>query len=304
MKSNKPLIFIVDDSSLERRILRDDLQNCGYEVREFVDGSEVLTWMKRNDVTWPDMILLDAMMAVMDGFATCDAIKKLPDGQDVPILMITARDDASAIDRAFDCGAEDFIVKPVNLTLLRRRIDLILKARRADEIIRLMAFHDPLTGLPNRRLFEIELSRWLSHAQRCREPLAVAFLDLDRFKQVNDNFGHAAGDNLLVEMSRRFQAAIRTSDFVARLGGDEFMMILPGVSDLKNLLPVVSSLFGACDRPISLDGVEIQIGVSVGVSFFPRDADDITSMMKKADLALYQSKRKNGNTFTCFSDVS
>ncbi len=267
-----------------------------------MDGSDVLTWLKSNDTIRPDMILLDAMMAVMDGFATCEAIKELPNGQDVPILMITARDDAAAIDRAFDCGAEDYIVKPFNMTLLRRRMDLILKARRDDEIIRLMAFHDPLTGLPNRRLFEIELSRWLSHAQRSGEPLAVVILDLDRFKQVNDNLGHAAGDNLLVEMARRFQSAVRTADFVARLGGDEFMMILPGVSNHRTLLPVASSLFEACDRPISLGGVEIRIGVSVGVSIFPWDGSDINTLMKKADLALYQSKRKNGNTFTCFSD--
>ena len=302
LEQKKPLIFVVDDSGLERRILRDELQNKGFLVREFVDGSDVVTWLRCIEESWPDMILLDAMMAVMDGFSTCEAIKKLPQGRNVPILMITSRDDTVAIEKAFDCGADDYIVKPVNMTLLCRRIEMIIKARQADETIRRMAFHDPLTGLPNRRLFENELSRWLSHAQRNNEPLAGAFLDLDRFKHINDNWGHAAGDKVLIEMAQRFRKAVRTADFVARLGGDEFMMILPGVCDMKSLLPVVSSVFAACDRPISLDGAEVQMGVSMGVSFFPRDGNDINTLMKKADKALYRSKKKNGNTFTCYSE--
>lgn len=297
----KPLIFIVDDSGLERRILSDILQVSGYEVKEFADGKDVLTWLKCIDGRWPDMILLDAMMTVLDGFSTCEAIKKLPRGHAVPILMITARDDDTAIETAFDCGAEDYIVKPVNVALLRRRIEMILKARRADEMVRLMAYHDPLTGLPNRRFFESELSRWLNYAVKEDETLAIAFLDLDQFKKVNDSMGHDAGDELLVEMARRFRKAVRPTDFVARLGGDEFLMLLPQVSDIKTLLPVISQVFETCDRPLLIKGVETRVGVSVGVSFYPLDGNDGIGLMKKADQALYQSKELCGNTFTCYS---
>jgi len=302
MESNKIQIFIVDDSGLERRILRDALENNGYGVREFVDGRDVLAWLRCLEDSWPDMILLDAMMRVMDGFATCEAIKKLPKGREVPILMITSREDSAAIEKAFDCGAEDFIVKPVNMTLLHRRIERIIKARRADEMVRMMAFTDLLTGLPNRRLFENELERWLNHARRNTETLAVAFLDLDLFKQVNDNWGHETGDKVLIEMARRLQGEVRSTDFVARLGGDEFMMILSGVGERKSLLRVISSVFEICDHPILPEVPEIWIGVSMGVSFFPQDGSDIGSLMKKADIALYRSKEKKGNTFTCYSD--
>lgn len=298
------LIFIVDDSGLERRILGDMLRNYGYAVKEFVDGKDVLTWLKCVDDPWPDMILMDAMMTVLDGFSTCEAIKALPRGSSVPILMITARDDAAAIDRAFDCGAEDYIVKPVNDALLRRRIDMIIRARRVDEITRLMAYQDFLTGLPNRRRFEDQLKHWVDRSKTASNTLAVIFLDLDHFKEVNDRMGHAAGDQLLVEIARRFQKAIRSTDFIARLGGDEFMMILPQVNDLKTLLPIISAVFEACDHPVTIATQNIQIGVSVGISFFPRDGCESNTLMQKADQALYRSKERCGNTFTCYSDCS
>lgn len=300
--ATQPLIYVVDDSALERRVLRDELQNRGYRVREFVDGSDVLAWLRCLDDNWPDMILLDAMMKVMDGFATCEAITSLPQGHDLPILMITARDDEQAINQAFDSGATDFIVKPVNMQLLCRRIDILIQARQADHMLRLMAFHDPLTGLPNRNLFESELSRWLDRAQRVRRSLAIVFLDLDRFKLVNDNLGHSAGDQLLQEMSRRFRQAVRSDDFVARLGGDEFIFILPDVHDAKTLLPVISSVFEACDYPVEIDGQQVRVGLSMGVSFFPQDGMEIKMLMKKADEALYRAKEKMGNAVTCFSE--
>ena len=298
----QPLIYVVDDSALERRVLRDEMQKRGYRVREFVDGSDVLTWLRCLDDNWPDMILLDAMMKVMDGFATCEAIKSLPQGHDLPILMITARDDENAINQAFDRGATDFIVKPVNMQLLCRRIDILLRARQADRMIRAMAFHDPLTGLPNRNLFECELTRWLAQAHRGQRPLAILFLDLDRFKLVNDSLGHAAGDQLLQEMSRRFRQAIRSDDFLARLGGDEFIFILPDVHGAKTLLPVISSVFETCDYPVIIDCNQVQVSVSIGVSFFPLDGTEIKLLMEKADEALYRAKEKRGNAFSCFSE--
>ena len=304
MESKQLLIFIVDDSGLERRVLGDMLQEYGYAVKEFVDGKDVLTWLELVEDPWPDMILMDAMMTVMDGFSTCEAIKALPKGPAIPILMITGREDAAAIDRAFDCGAEDYIVKPVNDALLRRRIAMIVKARQADEMTRLMAYQDSLTGLPNRRHFEEQLKKCLSYAQKSIAPLAIIFLDLDRFKEVNDRKGHAVGDQLLIEMARRFKKAVRSTDFVARLGGDEFMMILPQVGNMKTLLPIISAVFEVCDHPVAVEVSDIEIKVSAGISFFPQDGCEINVLMQKADQALYRSKERNGNTFSCYSNCN
>jgi len=304
LESKQLLIFIVDDSGLERRVLGDMLLEYGYAVKEFVDGKDVLTWLELVEDPWPDMILMDAMMTVMDGFSTCEAIKALPKGPAIPILMITGREDAAAIDRAFDCGAEDYIVKPVNDALLRRRIAMIVKARQADEMTRLMAYQDFLTGLPNRRHFEEQLKKCLSYAQKNSAPLAIIFLDLDRFKEVNDRKGHAVGDQLLIEMSRRFQKAVRSTDFVARLGGDEFMMILPQVGNMKTLLPIISAVFEVCDHPVAVEVSDIEIKVSAGISFFPQDGCEINVLMQKADQALYRSKERNGNTFSCYSNCN
>ena len=304
MESKQLLIFIVDDSGLERRVLGDMLLEYGYAVKEFVDGKDVLTWLELVEDPWPDIILMDAMMTVMDGFSTCEAIKALPKGPAIPILMITGREDAAAIDRAFDCGAEDYIVKPVNDALLRRRIAMIVKARQADEMTRLMAYQDSLTGLPNRRHFEEQLKKCLSYAQKSIAPLAIIFLDLDRFKEVNDRKGHAVGDQLLIEMARRFQKAVRSTDFVARLGGDEFMMILPQVGNMKTLLPIISAVFEVCDHPVAVEVSDIEIKVSAGISFFPQDGCEINVLMQKADQALYRSKERNGNTFSCYSNCN
>lgn len=301
MTKSNPLILVVDDSTLERRLLQDALQGFGYDVITFTNGSEVVRWFENEDHPSPDIILMDAVMPVLDGFAATTAVKALQSGKTVSILMITACNDIAAIDRAFDAGAEDYIVKPVNLVLLKRRIEMIIKARQADALIRSMAYHDPLTGLPNRRMFEEELSRWLAHADNGNETLAIVFLDLDKFKKVNDCLGHAAGDLLLAEMARRFRSAVRPTDFVARLGGDEFMMILPQIRDHKSLAPVLTHLFKACDAPVSFEGNAACVGVSMGVSFFPQDGNELAELMRKADMALYRSKEKNGNTFTCYS---
>ena len=297
----QPLIYVVDDSALERRVLRDELQNRGYRVREFVDGSDVLTWVRCLDDNWPDMILLDAMMKVMDGFATCEAIKSLPQGHDLPILMITARDDEKAINQAFDSGATDFIVKPVNMQLLCRRIDILIRARQADQMLRLMAFHDPLTGLPNRNLFESELSRWLDRAQRVRRPLAIVFLDLDRFKLVNDNLGHSAGDRLLQEMSRRFRQAVRSDDFVARLGGDEFVVLI-----YENQKKVVEAYLKALIDQVNdyneRGELPFPIHFSYGMTIFNKTYQNLQELVRHSDRLMYQEKQKKqqklpGNAF-------
>ena len=158
-----------------------------------------------------------------------------------------------------------------------------------------MAHFDPLTGLANRVRLNEALTQAIVGARRHHQHVAVIFIDLDYFKQVNDTLGHAAGDQLLEVIARRLMAAVRESDCVGRLGGDEFAIILPELQNIEDLLVVTNKVQTECGKPISLEGGEVHIGLSIGVSLFPDDAQDPPTLLRNADTALYHAKSEGRN---------
>ncbi|MBD8908122.1 EAL domain-containing protein [Methylorubrum zatmanii] len=169
--------------------------------------------------------------------------------------------------------------------------------KRTQALIEHMARHDILTGLPNRRLFQEVLTREIWTVQRDGGGVAVLCCDLDRFKAVNDTFGHPAGDALLRVVARRFNEVLSEGDMVARLGGDEFAVILPCPDDPDRIVTIARRLIQAIDRPIDLDGRATTVGVSIGVAVGPRDGDSADTLFKNADIALYRAKDSGRNTF-------
>ncbi|WP_141248825.1 putative bifunctional diguanylate cyclase/phosphodiesterase, partial [Pseudomonas ogarae] len=169
------------------------------------------------------------------------------------------------------------------------------------ENVEYLAYHDGLTALPNRSLFSKLLSQSIGEASRYHRQLAVLFLDLDRFKQVNDTLGHDAGDQLLKEVALRLKACLRTSDTVARLGGDEFVILLPELSDDKDVATTAQKILGAIARPFNLQGQEFRVTASVGISVFPQDGLDEQTLKKNADIAMYQAKQCGKNNFQFYS---
>ncbi|MFZ2988337.1 diguanylate cyclase domain-containing protein, partial [Ideonella sp.] len=161
---------------------------------------------------------------------------------------------------------------------------------RAQEIERL-AFRDPLTGLPNRRLFHDTAERELSRSQRYQEPLALLFIDLDGFKGVNDALGHEAGDELLRQVAQRMQACLRSSDLLARLGGDEFAVLLPMQSQAPAVGPVAQKLIDALSAPFQLSTGACRISASVGIASCPGDGTELEPLIRQADAAMYEAKR-------------
>ena len=153
-----------------------------------------------------------------------------------------------------------------------------------------MAYHDALTGLPNRLLLMDRLRFLVAHARRTRQPFAVFFLDVDHFKSINDSFGHAAGDRLLQQIAARLTAQLREADTVARLGGDEFVVLTPDLRSGTDVAAVGEKLLDAVRAPILLEEHEVRITVSVGVSLFPDDGDDADALLRRSDTALYQAK--------------
>lgn len=161
----------------------------------------------------------------------------------------------------------------------------------AEEVIWHNAHHDLLTGLPNRRLFMDRLEQDIKHAKRSSQTLAVLFMDLDGFKDVNDTLGHEAGDRLLTEVARRLADCVRDDDTVARLGGDEFTVILTGARQREDVVPVARAIIDALAMPFRIAQVPVRISVSIGIALYPRDASSPAALLEAADKAMYKSKK-------------
>lgn len=188
------------------------------------------------------------------------------------------------------------------LRVFASRAGAELERLRGEEIIKNMAYFDSLTGLPNRDLLSDRSEKVLSQAKKNNSRFAVLFLDFDRFKPINDKFGHAMGDLLLKIMADRVANKIRNTDTLARLGGDEFILLLPDVHQPANALNIAQKLNMIGREPVNLGGNKIVISFSIGISIYPVDGDNINLLMKKADRALYQAKSKGGDTFAIFGE--
>ena len=164
-----------------------------------------------------------------------------------------------------------------------------------------LAHRDPLTGLPNRRLFEDRLEIALAQAHRYRHRVALFFIDLDRFKQVNDGFGHSAGDELLRGVASRLASSVREGDTVARLGGDEFALLLPGVHYAEDLAAISRKLIESLREPFRLEGREVRVTASAGISLYPEDGQEKDALLRSADTAMYRAKERGRDNFQLFS---
>jgi len=177
----------------------------------------------------------------------------------------------------------------------------VTELKRSEQQLQKLAFYDPLTGLANRALLDDRLKMALTAARRGRSMLAVMYIDLDRFKYVNDTLGHPAGDQLLIEISRRLAKPLRASDTVAHMGGDEFTIVLTDLHREEDAVGVAERVIDAVARPVALGEETVFVGASVGISFFPRDGKDADALRKHADLALYEAKEAGRGQYRVFA---
>ena len=184
----------------------------------------------------------------------------------------------------------------------RGMISDITVRHKMDEAIRQQAFYDYLTGLPNRALYYDRLHMAIKRAKRDKKMIAVIILDLDRFKEVNDQWGHATGDALLKAVAQRLQAIVRDTDTVARYGGDEFTFILPSISQKEDALLITRKIVKAFKEPFESDACKLAVTSSLGMAIYPTHSNDIDDLMKKADTAMYRAKARGRNRFCCWSN--
>jgi diguanylate cyclase (GGDEF)-like protein/PAS domain S-box-containing protein len=177
----------------------------------------------------------------------------------------------------------------------------ITERKQNEDLIWRQANYDAVTNLPNRRLFLDRLSHELKKSRRETSSLALFFIDLDRFKEVNDTHGHGVGDQLLIDAAKRLNSYVRSTDTVARLGGDEFTIILTGLTDTSRVETVAENIRNALEQPFHINSVDLQISGSIGIALYPADSTDVDDLLSKADIAMYSSKRQGRNRFYFYS---
>jgi diguanylate cyclase (GGDEF)-like protein/PAS domain S-box-containing protein len=427
-KPKQPLILLADDDDSNRMLLREALEASEFAVMEARNGAEAVAAF---DQGRPQLVVLDVMMPEMDGYRACAAIRRLPGGGVTPIVMLTGLDDVESVNKAYEAGATDFAIKPINWVVLCHRIRHMLRSRwtldelqqsearlatahriaglgswewelesgvmrwsdeiykvygvtprefapsiegarervhpedrpavakvqeealrerrpfsidfrivrpdgtirflheqaeilrddsgrpvsmagtvqdvtdrkLSEEQIRFLAYYDGLTRMPNRLLFTERLEASLNAARRQKRTLALLYLDLDRFKQINDSLGHSAGDKVLKEVSQRLGKCLRESDTiarggpartegdtVARLGGDEFIVCIPDIHRGEDAAKVARRVLESLKSPIVLDQGEVFAAGSIGISLYPHDGEDVETLLKNADAAVSHAK--------------
>ena len=288
-------ILIVDDDRSIRLALRNIFRIDGYEIEEATTGTHAINLCERR---MPDLILLDAVMPGIDGFSTCEEMRKLPHGADIPILIVTGLDNEEAITRAFEAGATDYITKPIHFSVLKQRVTRLIKASKTEKHVRKLAYHDSLTGLPNRSSLMQHLRVVVNRASLENSRAAVLFLDLDRFKDINDTMGHDTGDLLLKAVADRIRRCVREQDFIARLGGDEFTVVLENISDEQSVSAIAEKICHSLSQPFGFLQQTMFVTTSIGISIFPDDGKDVTTLLKHADTAMFGAKEQgNGCCF-------
>ncbi|MDP9109304.1 MAG: diguanylate cyclase [Pseudomonadota bacterium] len=293
-------ILVVDDSADNVDLLLAMLEQEGYSnLSSTTSPLEVVELHRQHQY---DLILLDIQMPVMDGFKVMDGLRELEQDAWLPVLAITAQPGYK--NRALEAGAKDFISKPFDFVEVTQRIRNMLEVRllynratRTSETLHRLALHDPLTGLPNRRLLEDRIGTAIEHARRNRSHVAMMYIDLDGFKEVNDTWGHDCGDILLQMVSDRLVCAARGEDTVARIGGDEFMVVLGELNDPEDIHIPAKKLVAAVAEPYQIKGQTVIVTTSIGISIYPYDAATVEALITSSDRALYQAKRAGKNRY-------
>jgi len=436
----RDVVLIAGSDVAERLHARAAVEQAGLEAIEVATGAEALISFVSDA---PALVVLDVDMPGLDGFHTCEELRRRRGSEHTPILVITRNGDVASVTRAFDAGATDFLVKPVSWGLFAHRVRYLLRSSRAfadlrasqdqlataqrlarlgswewdvesgelslsgevrqilglrgeqdtvrlenlldlvhqedrkairewfqraaegkytseleyrctrpdgeeltlhqqaeairdeggsvarmagflqdisdrkrsEERIRQLAYYDVLTGLPNRRFFKESLDRALRHARETQKPLALLFLDLDRFKMINDTLGHDAGDRLLKEAGDRLHGCVRSTDYVAsarggkvpgdisRLGGDEFTLLLRDLDEAEDAGRVAARVLERFAQPFEIDGREVFASTSIGIAVHPLDGNDVDTLLRNADAAMYHAKDRGRNNFQYYTDA-
>ncbi len=327
--SSKAKVLIVDDNQANLQLLKRILSKIDVDVLEASSGAEALEIANACEIA---LFLLDVQMPHLNGYGLANQLHATPCYQESPIIFLTAafHDDQHRMS-AYDSGAIDYMEKPINNKILLSKVKVLVslwsknqelkslmdqlsiqnmalqtemaERGKLEEKLKHMAMYDDLTNLPNRALLKKELAKILSYSERHQRKMAVMFLDLDGFKQINDNYGHESGDLVLIELAYRMEDTVRSSDVIARFGGDEFVVILPNYQGTDELIQIAERLLDSVSRPLHTVFIEQSLSTSIGIALFPEQAVSGKELISKADQAMYVSKELGKNKISFFSKM-
>ncbi|AMB86823.1 diguanylate cyclase [Pseudomonas agarici] len=292
--SPAPVVLIVDDQKTDALILSESVRDLA-QVYVASSGEEALRVARQ---CRPDVVLLDIEMPGMNGFEVCKELKADPKLSEAAVIFVTSHAQADYELQALGYGGIDFIQKPLNLPVARAHINAHITLR--NEAKRL-ANHDALTGLPNRMLLQDRAEQALKMARRNHGRLAMLLLDLDNFKAINDSMGHSVGDQILKYVATRLSMILRGMDTLSRQGGDEFIILLSEVEGFQAVGDFAEQVLTTISNPFSLQGNRYDLSASIGIGVFPEDSDDLESLYRHADAAMYQAKQAGRNGYQFFS---
>ncbi|HEX2093221.1 MAG TPA: diguanylate cyclase [Longimicrobiaceae bacterium] len=300
-------ILVVDDHPDNVEIIDARLSSRGYQIETASNGQEALDKVQADP---PHLILCDVMMPLIDGYEVSRRIKSDDRLPFIPIILVTARDSTQDKVEGLEAGADDYLTKPINFPELEARVRSMLRIKRlqdeldqknrelelANKKLRKLSITDGLTELFNHRHVHQLLHDEFERSLRTGEPIAIAMLDLDRFKQVNDTYGHPTGDVILYETARIIRETAREIDMVGRYGGEEFIALLPDTVEEEAARFAERVRRAVEDHVFCDEANEIRMTVSAGVASFPGlDIDSPETLLKRADEALYTAKESGRN---------
>ncbi len=298
-------ILIAEDDNTSRLVLENHLKKWGHRVVVTTNGRQA--WEVLQGADPPPIAVLDWLMPEMDGTEVCQLLRQQRRENFTYVIMLTAKGSKEDVVSALENGADDYLVKPCDVAELHARVNVGIRTVRLHEELvatnkklEYLASTDYLTQVRNRRgvmeALEIELAR----AKREQRPLTLLMMDLNEFKAVNDSLGHLAGDQVLVEVSRRLRSRCRPYDVIGRFGGDEFVVIVPGspFDEIQKLAERFHEVVG--DTPITADGNSLTLGISVGATWLEAGlTPKVDEVVRAADALLYRAKGGDGGHTVC-----
>lgn len=297
-------VLIVDDANTDRLLLKHHLTKLGYMTIEATNGLEAVEQFQEHCHEL-DLILIDVQMPLLNGFEAVKAIRKLQEEQKqewLPVIFLSANAQDDDIEDGILAGGDDYLMKPISQKVLsakmlamQRIADMRRRLVESNFALEALASTDHLTGVANRRSFEISLEQEMSFTRRYGSPMACAMFDLDNFKKVNDTYGHDAGDVVLVEVINRIKGILREGDLIGRIGGEEFAILLPKMTEDTVLEAFERYRKVVAEKTVEHGGIEIPITTSIGVAMYHGERESRDALLKRADNSLYKAKETGRN---------
>jgi len=309
MNNNSFTLLYVEDDKESQKQMKMLLEDSVKELYQAYDGEEGLKIFKEKK---PDIVLTDINMPILDGLSMATKIKEIDSKQ--PIMLMSGLDDKVHLLKAIEIKVDYFITKPINMDILEdalsgiaKKLQSRLKVEAEDkkhrEHLYKLAHFDSLTNLPNRLLFDERLESALRQAEKSNSIVTLFFIDLDEFKNINDTYGHAAGDKVLKVIAQNVEACIRDEDTFFRISGDEFSLIIQGVVADDYVDLVSEKVLKATSTTVDFKGQKINVTCSIGISRFPQDSRNKEELTHFADLAMYKAKEQGKSSYIHYKNM-